>query len=73
MNMLKLAWRETIGMFIDDGALATWSLVLVVVIGVLAETQIINGTVGAVLLCLGIFAILAESVLRAARKSHRRR
>lgn len=68
MNILKIAFNETIGMFIDDGALALLSLVMIVVIGFAAEYALIDGTVGGIALIVGCLAILAESVARAARK-----
>jgi hypothetical protein len=68
MNILKIAFAETIGMFIDDGALALLSLVMIVVIGFATEYALIDGMVGGILLIVGCLAILAESVARAARK-----
>lgn len=69
MNILKLIFNETIGMFIDDGALALLSLVLILVIGAAAEYALIDGTVGGILLIVGCLAVLAESVARHARNS----
>jgi hypothetical protein len=72
MTILKIAFKELIGMFIDDGALALLSLVLVLGVGIAVEKALIGPTVGAVVLCVGCVAILAESVTRAARRKFRR-
>ncbi|QWW70069.1 hypothetical protein [Rhizobium sp. WYJ-E13] len=72
MNILKIAFRELIGMFIDDGALALFSLLLVLGVGLAVETMLIGPTAGAVLLVAGCLVILAESVMRAARRTFRR-
>lgn len=68
MKILKIAFDELIGMFIDDGALALLSLLLIIAIGFAAKSGIIGGTLGAVLLFAGCLLILAESVSRAARR-----
>jgi len=72
MNILKIAFKELTGMFIDDGALALFSLLLVLGVGLAVETTLISPTVGAVLLVAGCLVILAESVMRAARRRFRR-
>ncbi|WP_018898075.1 hypothetical protein [Rhizobium sp. 2MFCol3.1] len=68
MKILKIAFDELIGMFIDDGALALLSLLLIIAVGFAAKAGIIGGTLGAVLLFVGCLLILAESVSRAARR-----
>jgi len=71
MNILKIAFKELIGLFIDDGALALLSLILIVAIGYAATHQIIDGTAGAGILIVGCLLILAESISRAARRKFR--
>jgi hypothetical protein len=73
MNILRTAAKEIIGMFIDDGALALLSLVLVLAIGAAAQLKMIDGALGAILLLVGCVLILAESVMRAARTWTRKR
>lgn len=72
MTILKIAFKELIGMFIDDGALALLSLLLVLGVGLAVESSLIGPKAGAVVLCAGCLAILAESVTRAARRKFRR-
>ncbi len=67
MNILKIAFKELVGMFIDDGALALLSLILIVGVGLVVKLGFANGLVGALILFIGCLLILAESVLRAAR------
>jgi len=72
MSILKIAFKELTGMFIDDGALALFSLLLVLGVGLAVKSGLIGPTVGAVLLCAGCLGILAESVTRVARRKFRR-
>lgn len=72
MNILKIAIKELIGMFIDDGALALLSLLLILGVGLAVKSALIGAMAGAVLLFAGCLAILAESVTRAARRKFRR-
>ena len=68
MNIIRITLRELIGMFIDDGALALWSLVLIGVIAAAVEYAGLSGFAGGILLLAGCMLILAESTYRAARK-----
>ncbi len=68
MNFLRIALQELIGMFIDDGALALLSIVLIAVIAVAVEYAGLPGFAGGILLLIGCIVILAESTYRAARK-----
>jgi hypothetical protein len=72
MSILRIAFKELIGMFIDDGALALFSLLLVLGVGLAVRSGLIGPTAGAVLLVAGCLAVLAESVARAARRKFRR-
>ncbi|MBY3119495.1 hypothetical protein [Rhizobium laguerreae] len=73
MNILKLAFREFFGMFIDDGALVLAALLLIAVVGVLVKFAHVVALLVAVLFLLGCLLILAESVARAARKKFQRK
>ena len=72
MSILKIAFKELTGMFIDDGALALFSLLLVLGVGLAVKSGAIGPTAGAVLLVAGCLLILAESIARAARRRFRR-
>ncbi|TCR85258.1 hypothetical protein [Rhizobium sp. BK376] len=71
MSILKTAFEELMGMFIDDGALASLSLVLIVAVVIGAKTGYVSGLVAALILLVGSLLILAESVSRAARTKFR--
>lgn len=71
MTILKTAFEELIGMFIDDGALALLSLVLIVAVVAGAKMGYVSGLVAAIALLAGCILILAESVSRAARSKFR--
>ena len=68
MTALRIALSELIGMFIDDGSLATLCLVLILVIAGAVEFLALPPLAGAVLLLLGCLAILLYSVRRAAKR-----
>ncbi|MBY3558598.1 hypothetical protein [Rhizobium laguerreae] len=67
-NILKVVFKEFFGMFIDDGALALAALLLIAVVGALVKFAHADALFAAALLLLGCLLILAESVVRAARK-----
>lgn len=67
MNRLRSVVSELIALFVDDG-----SLVLAVIVWVAADVlcrraQLLDPTWEAVLLAMGIAALLAENVLRSVR------
>ena len=68
MKILRMAIKEIVGMFIDDGALALLTIALIACIGLMVKIEVIGGLTGACLLFLGCVFILAESVARAARR-----
>ncbi len=69
MNIIKIAFQELVGMFIDDGALALFALGLIFLVGAGVRYGHLNGLVGGVVLLIGCILILSESVWRAARNS----
>ncbi|NEJ19690.1 hypothetical protein GR247_05840 [Rhizobium leguminosarum] len=73
MDILKVAFREFFGMFIDDGALALAALLLIAAVGVLVKFVHIDALLAAALLLVGCLLILAESLARAARKKFQRK
>jgi hypothetical protein len=68
MNILKIAFKELVGMFIDDGALALLSLFLIIAVGFVVKFGLLDSSIGAGILFVGCLVILAESVARAARR-----
>ncbi|CAN7369032.1 hypothetical protein LJR251_002171 [Rhizobium rhizogenes] len=68
MSILRIALSELIGMFIDDGSLATLCLILVLAIAGAVEFLSLPPLAGGVLLLAGCLAILVHSVLRAVKR-----
>ncbi|MET3579124.1 hypothetical protein ABID19_002149 [Mesorhizobium robiniae] len=67
MNVIRLAAREFIGMFVDDGNLALLALLLIAAITAAVKFLALPPLVGGILLLIGCVAILVQSVRRAAR------
>jgi hypothetical protein len=67
MNIVRLAVREFIGMFVDDGNLALLALLLIAAITAAVKFLALPPLVGGILLLIGCLAILVQSVRRAAR------
>ena len=68
MTILRLILRELVGMFIDDGSLATLALVLIVAITAAVKLLALPPLAGGILLLAGCLAILLYSVRRATRR-----
>ncbi|RDJ04233.1 hypothetical protein [Rhizobium grahamii] len=68
MNILKIAIKELVGMFIDDGALALLALVLIIAVGFSVKWELLESSMAAGILIIGCLLILAESLARAARR-----
>ena len=69
MNLLKLIWDETLGMFVDDGALALQAVILIAVITAAVKLGGLPPLLGGVLLLVGCLVVLGLSLLRKTRKS----
>ncbi|MGX9179318.1 hypothetical protein [Mesorhizobium sp. AA22] len=67
MNLVRLAVREFIGMFVDDGNLALLALLLIAAITAAVKFLALPPLFGGILLLIGCLAILVQSVRRAAR------
>jgi uncharacterized membrane protein len=67
MKFLRIAAEELIGMFIDDGSLALWSVVLIALVSAAVWLGFPALWAG-MLLVAGCIAILAASVMRATRR-----
>ncbi len=68
MTILRLIYEELVGMFIDDGNLALFSLLLIAVVAALVEFLGLPALWGAAALLIGCIVILTDSVRRAARR-----
>jgi hypothetical protein len=68
MNILRTAINELVGMFIDDGSLALFVLILILAITGAVKLLALPPLLGGVLLLVGCLAILVQSVHRAARR-----
>jgi hypothetical protein len=68
MKALKTIFAELASLFVDDGAYAAAIVVWLVVVAALVRFTTISPNIAACLLFLGLAGILAESVLRRARK-----
>ncbi|RUV76195.1 MAG: hypothetical protein EOR30_15965 [Mesorhizobium sp.] len=66
MNLVRLAVKEFIGMFVDDGNLALLALLLIAAITAAVKFLALP-PFGGILLLIGCLAILVQSVRRAAR------
>ncbi|CDX27686.1 conserved hypothetical protein [Mesorhizobium plurifarium] len=67
MSVIRLVFKELIGMFVDDGSLALLALILIALIAAAVKLLALSPLVGGVLLLAGCLAILVESTGRAAR------
>ena len=68
MNLLRQIWDELVGMFIDDGALATQTAILVAVVALAVKFLGISALWASALLIPGCIVILGASVMRARKK-----
>ena len=67
MKALRTAFGEFVGLFIDDGSQALFTIVLIAAVVIIVKLFGMPPFWGALLLVAGCFTILGESVLRAAR------
>ena len=68
MNLLKMIWDETIGMFVDDGALALQAVLLIAAVTAAVKLIGLPPIVGGLLLLVGCLVILGLSLARKARR-----
>jgi hypothetical protein len=71
MTMIRLVFKELVGMFVDDGNLALLALILIALITAAVKLLALPPLIGGLLLLVGCLAILVESVRRAARDKAR--
>jgi hypothetical protein len=67
MKALRTAFGEFVGLFIDDGSQALFTVVLIAIVVIVVKLFGMPAFWGALLLVAGCFTILGESVFRAAR------
>ena len=68
-NPLARAWHELRGLFVDDGSLAAFSIVLIALVACGIKLIDMPPLWGGAILIVGCVAILAESLQRAAKSS----
>lgn len=68
MTWLKTIAREIVGLFVEDGSFAVAIVVWLVLVGLILPRLPDLGAWHAVILFVGLIAILVESVLRSARR-----
>ncbi|MEO5807637.1 hypothetical protein [Devosia sp.] len=68
MSLLKTICDETLGMFIDDGSLALWAVILIAIVALAAKLLALPGLLVGGTLLVGCIAILAFSAIRAAQR-----
>ena len=68
MNLVKQIWEELVGMFVDDGALATQMAIMVAAVTLAVKLLGVPPLWAATILIPGCLVILATSIKRARRK-----
>jgi hypothetical protein len=68
MNILRVALKEFLGLFIDDGSLALFVVILVALVTAAVKLVNMAPLAGGIALILGCILLLAESLFRAVRK-----
>ncbi len=69
MNILRIIWKETVGMFVDDGNLALLAIALIAIVTVLVAGLKLSPALAEAALPLGLGLILIASVYRACKRS----
>jgi hypothetical protein len=71
MNWLKAALTEIVQLFVDDGSLASFATVLILIVAGAVKIMDIPPLWGGLALLVGLVAILVESLSRAARLANK--
>jgi hypothetical protein len=69
MELLGTLWKETLGLFVDDGSFALTIVIWVAFVKTLLSRTAFVGQWHGVIMFLGLALILIESVHRFARRS----
>ncbi|SFP11917.1 hypothetical protein SAMN03159463_03612 [Mesorhizobium sp. NFR06] len=67
MTVIRLVFKELVGMFVDDGNLALLALILIALITAAVKLMALPPLIGGFALLVGCLAILLDSARRAAR------
>jgi len=67
VRLLKTIAAELLGLFVDDGSLVAAVLVWVLAVAIGLHAGFLDPVIGAVLLGIGLAALLTENVIRSAR------
>ncbi|MDX8527270.1 hypothetical protein RFM68_22470 [Mesorhizobium sp. MSK_1335] len=67
MTVIRLVFKELVGMFVDDGSLALLALILIALVTAAVKLMALPPLIGGFLLLVGCLAILLDSARRAAR------
>jgi hypothetical protein len=68
MNLLTMIWDETLGMFVDDGALALQAMILIAAVAGAVKLLGLPPLLGGALLLVGCVAVLGLSLARKTRQ-----
>ena len=68
MKVIRVAIAEFLGLFIDDGSLALFVVILIALVTAAVKTNIVSPLLGGGALLLGCVVLLTESLYRAAKK-----
>jgi len=68
MSLLKTIWDETLGMFVDDGALALQAVILIAAVAGAVKLLGLSPLLGGALLLVGCVAVLTLSLMRKIRQ-----
>jgi hypothetical protein len=68
MKLIRTLWREALGLFVDDGALALAIIAWLIAVGLLVRFVLGAASWGGGWLFAGLAVILLESAWRRARK-----
>ncbi|MET2831003.1 hypothetical protein [Mesorhizobium shangrilense] len=68
MKVIRTAISEFLGLFIDDGSLALFVVILIALVTAAVKTSIVSPLLGGGSLLLGCVVLLIESLYRAAHK-----
>lgn len=71
MRALVSMLREVFGLFVDDGTLALAALIWIAVCALILPRTLPSSGWGGAILFLGLAALLAENVLRSARRGRK--
>ena len=68
MNLLKTIWDETLGMFVDDGALALQAVILIAAVAGAVKLLGLSPLLGGAVLLIGCLVALGLSLARKTRQ-----